>query len=487
MEYRSATELVAALQSWKVSSVELVRNAIASIEADDGRINAVVVRDFDRAMEAARAADAARRHGDRKPLLGIPMTVKESFNVADLPTTWGIPGKMQGRAIDDAVAVARLKSAGAIVIGKTNVPRMLADWQTYNVDYGVTNNPWDVTRTPGGSSGGAAAALAAGYVPLEFGSDIGGSLRVPAAFCGVYAHKPTWNLVPGRGHVPPGVPRLSIAPPLDLAVVGPMARSVDDLALALAATAGPDDAEAVAMSLRLPPPRHAHLRDFKILVLDEHPLMPTEGAIRAALAALAERLAGAGCKVAHSHPGLPDLSVIGVQFATLLMSIFGADLPDDAYAQAQARAQGQVQGASMLPADRLSAAGASGLALTHRDWIWADRARTAIADRWRVFFREWDAVICPVMPTVAFRHDHRDMKDRETMVDGKRLRYDQQSMWISIATLTGQPATAIPIGTSGGLPVGVQIIGPYLEDRTTIALAGLIEHEFGGFVRPPTR
>jgi amidase len=482
MSYGSATELIAALRLRKVSSVELVRHSIARIEALDSRFNAVVARDFEQAIAAARAADEALARGEDKPLLGLPMTVKEAFNVMGLPTTWGIPGKTQGRAMIDAVAVGRLKAAGAIVIGKTNVPLMLTDWQSYNVDYGVTNNPWDVARTPGGSSGGAAAALAAGYVPLELGSDIAGSLRVPAAFCGVFAHKPTWNLIPMRGAVPPGAPVMSIAAHLDLAVAGPMARSADDLALALAVTAGPDDADAVAYSLRLPAPRHARLSDFRVFVIDEHPLLPTENGIRAALASFADRLAKAGCKVGRVEPKLPDLATIGVLYETLLMSFVGADMPDDGYAQAQAA----TREASVPSLDRLSAAIARGLVLTHRDWIRTDRIRTGIADRWRTFFRDWDAVICPVMPTVAFPHDHREMKNRDVTVDGTTVPYIRQAMWVGIATLTGQPATAVPIGTNdAGLPIGLQIMGPYLEDATTIALAQLIEHEFGGFKQPP--
>jgi len=193
-----------------------------------------VVRDFERARAAAIEADRALARGERGPLLGVPMTVKECANVAGLPTTWGIPGTERIPVTEDAVAVTRLKSAGAVVLGKTNVPLMLADMQSYNAIYGTTNNPWDLARTPGGSSGGAAAALAAGYVPLELGTDIGGSLRIPAHFCGVFAHKPTHGIVPLRGIVPPGTPSLSVPVRQDMAVAGPMARSAGDLALAAA-------------------------------------------------------------------------------------------------------------------------------------------------------------------------------------------------------------------------------------------------------------
>ena len=188
----------------RFSSLELTDHLIARIERRDAAINAVVVRDFERAREAARAADAALARGDQRPLLGVPMTVKESFNVAGLPTTWGIPQARNFRANDDALIVARARKAGAVLLGKTNVPIVLDDWQSYNAIYGVTRNPWNLERTPGGSSGGSSAALAAGFAPLELGSDIGGSLRVPAHFTGVMALKPTLGLVPSRGHIPPG-------------------------------------------------------------------------------------------------------------------------------------------------------------------------------------------------------------------------------------------------------------------------------------------
>src|SRR5215469_4970745 len=302
--YRSAGELVEALANQQASSRELVDAAIARIEALDGKINAVVVRDFDRARAAAADADAALAKGERRPLLGLPITVKEAFNVAALPTTWGIPRFKDWRPTEDAVAVQRLKAAGAVVIGKTNVPTNLTDWQSYNDIYGTTNNPWDLTRTPGGSSGGAAAALAAGCVALELGSDIGGSLRAPAHYCGVFSHKPSWGLLPVRGHTYPMAPPSSHD--VDLAVIGPMARGAQDLALALDLLAGPAEPMSIAYRLTLPPARHEAIKDFRVLVIDAHPLEPTAHAVRDAVDRLAERLVAAGAKVAHASPLLPD-------------------------------------------------------------------------------------------------------------------------------------------------------------------------------------
>ena len=482
VDYRTAKDLVTLLQARQVTAVELLDRAIARIEAHDGKLNAVVSRDFERARAAAAEADRALARGERRPLLGVPMTVKESANVAGLPTTWGIPGTERIPVRDDAVAVARLKAAGAIMIGKTNVPLMLADWQSYNSIYGTTNNPWDLGRTPGGSSGGSAAGLAAGYVSLELGTDFGGSLRVPANFCGIFAHKPTHGIVPMRGSAgPPGTPSLSVPIRVDLAVAGPMARSAGDLALALDVIAGPDDADAVAYKLVLPPPRHTDLKDFRVLVVDRHPLLPTAGVVRSALNTIADRLTKRGTKVARTSPLLPDLTLIGRVFTQLLMVFFGADLPDDVYSRLQSAA-------AKLPPDDVGLAAMSlrGSVMSHREWIRTDRIRTGIADRWRRLFREWDVVLCPVMPTPAFAHDHRDKNARRTSIDGTEVPYGDQTMWNSIATLAGLPATAMPIALSDeGLPIGMQIIGPYLEDRTTIAFAELVEREFGGFVAPP--
>jgi amidase len=481
LNYQTTKNLVALLEARQVSAAELLDRAIARIEAHDGRLNAVVVRDFERARAAAAEADRALARGERRPLLGVPMTVKEAINVAGLPTTWGIPGTQHISVREDAVAVSRLKAAGAVLLGKTNVPLLLADWQSYNAIHGVTNNPWDLGRTPGGSSGGAAAALAAGYVSLELGTDLAGSLRVPAHFCGVFAHKPTHDLVPMRGIVPPGTPSLSVGVAVDLAVAGPMARSASDLALALDVIAGPDDAEAVAYKLALPPPRHVDLKDFRVLVLDHHPLLRTANSVHAALNKIAGSLAKIRTKVARTSSLLPDLEVMGRIYTQLLMAFSGADLPQEVYRQLQSAA-------ATLPAENssLTAMRLRGSLMSHREWIRTDRVRVGIADQLRRFFREWDVLLCPVMPTPAFLHDHSEINARRISIDGKEIPYTDQSMWIGTATLTGLPATAMPIGRSEeGLPIGMQIIGPYLEDRTTIAFAELLEREFGGFVAPP--
>ena len=317
LAYRTAGDLVKALADREVSSRELVDSAISRIETLDPKINAVVVRDFDRARAAADAADAALARGERRSLLGLPMTVKEHYAVTGLSTTRGDPKFKNWKADVDALVVQRLKAAGAVVLGKTNVPLNLSDWQSFNEVYGTTNNPWDLSRTPGGSSGGAAAALAAGFVPLELGSDIGGSLRAPAHFCGVFSHKPTLDLVPQRGAGPPQTPAVPVRG--DLSVFGPMARSAADLALELEVLAGPDEmAEGIGYKLALPPPRHDKLADFRVLVIDGHPLCPTAASISIALDGLANRLAKLGCTLLRTSPKMPDLARTTRNYVELL-------------------------------------------------------------------------------------------------------------------------------------------------------------------------
>jgi len=437
----TAGALAAALAARTVSSVELFDAAVQRIEQLDGPINAVVVRDFDRAHDAAKAADAALARGERHRLLGVPMTVKEAHNVAGLPTTWGIESFRDWIAPADSTGVARLKAAGAVIVGKTNVPPNLADWQSANPVYGRTNNPRDLARSPGGSSGGSAAALAAGMVPLEFGSDIGGSIRVPAAFCGVYGHKPSYELIPQRGHAPPGFDGASIA----LNVVGPMARSAGDLALALDVLAGPDGEDVKGYRVVLPAPRHTRLADYRVLVLGDHPLAAVEEDISAALEQLAVQLGRAGSRVSRQSDLLPDLAAAHGVYLTLLLTAMSRGAP---------------------PAANLIDAHA---------WLNALDAQLSFRRRWATQFETFDVVLAPVLGVVAFEHTTAEWPERQFTINGRQTAFGDQLVWPGMATLANLPATSVPIGAdSRGLPIGVQVIGPYLEDRSTIAFAGLI-------------
>ncbi len=344
--FKTATECSAALGARQVSAVELTQDAIRRIERHDARINAVCVRDFERALDTARTADAALARGEKRPLLGIPLTVKESYNVTGLPTTWGIPAQKDFHPSEDALAISRVKDAGGVILGKTNVPLGLGDWQSYNDIYGTTNNPYDPGRTPGGSSGGSSAALAAGYGPLSLGSDIGGSLRVPAFHCGIYAHKPTFALVPSRGHTPPPFPPLPHD--RDMAVIGPMARCALDLSLLLGVIAGPDPLEAgMAYKLELPPPRHLELKNFRVLLINTDPGMPTNAAVRAALTRLGVSLGKSGVRVERESPLLPDFAACSRLFMRMLLSFLAVGFAPEIYA-------GAVAAAANLPAEDMS-------------------------------------------------------------------------------------------------------------------------------------
>ncbi|MGW4486331.1 amidase [Amycolatopsis sp. NPDC004368] len=478
--FQTAERLVAALRAGEVTSAALTDEAITRIERDDKVINAVCVPDFDRARAAARTADEALARGENRPLLGVPVTVKECYDIAGLPTSWGMPQYRDFEPAEDAVQVSRLKTAGAVVLGKTTVPLGLQDIQTFNEIHGTTNNPWDHDRTPGGSSGGSAAALASGFGALSLGSDLAGSLRTPAHFCGIYAHKPTIGLAATRGMVAPPGPALPVD--LDLAVVGPMARSARDLALLLDVMAGPDPLTlGKAHRLTLPPARHERLGDFRVLVLDEHPLIPTGAAVRAGVNRVAGVLAEGGARVARHTPLLPDLAEAASLYLQFLFSGSVARFPVDAREHLQARA------VRLSPDDRsLDAARLRGMVLSHSDWLEAAARRELHRHNWRQLFTEFDVVVCPITPTPAFPHDHNpDPLARRIDIDGVEYPYFDQLVWAGLATLPGLPATAVPTGRSPeGLPVGVQLIGPMYKDRTPLRLAELLEQKIGGFAPP---
>jgi amidase len=478
--YATATELSSALAERKVSSLELTEAQIARVEQLDGPLNAICVKTYDRARAAAKTADERLAKGERAPLLGVPMTIKESFNLTGTPTTWGFPASRDFMPAEDALAVQRVEQAGAVILGKTNVPLGLGDWQSYNDIYGVTNNPYDLGRTPGGSSGGSSAALAAGFGALSLGTDIAGSLRVPAHFCGIFAHKPTHDLCPPRGHLPPGAAPLPGS--VDLSVIGPMARSAADLEVLLDVIAGPDPLDmGVGYRLALPPARGARIADFRILVLNQHPLGASDASVVGAIGALAERLGRGGARLAYNSDLLPDLEACTRLFLQLLYATLASRWPDEAFATVAKQAE-----TLALDDKTLSAEVARGAVIGYRGWTTVHARRNGIRAQWRKLFQEFDAVIAPVTPTPAIAHDHEpDQGKRRIVVNGASVDYFNQSLWPGVATLPGLPATALPIGRSPeGLPIGAQIIGPWLEDRTPLALAGLIEREFGGFEPP---
>ncbi|WP_186123118.1 amidase [Burkholderia gladioli] len=482
--FASAAEQARALAEGRVSAEALLDQALARIDRHDGALNAIAIRDDLRARREAAAADAALARGERRPLLGVPITVKESFDVAGLVTSMGAPAYAANRVERDSHAVAALREAGAIVIGKSNVPLNNSDLQSYNEVYGLTGNPWDLARTPGGSSGGSAAAVAAGYVALEIGSDIGGSIRIPAHFTGIFGHKPSYGIVSMHGT---GVPTGRIVD-RDLSVAGPLARSAGDLELALDVLVNREPLAAKGWRLTLPPARAARLDAFRVLVLDAWPGVEPSLSEREVIARVLARLREHGTPVTFAADlpagALPDLAASHALFRTLS----GASL-----AEPPPLSAGQQARLARLAPDDVSADAARLRAptLAHRDWIRADERRHALRHRWERLFLDFDVVLTPVAPTPAFRHNRSEPKDERTypvaFADGVReVPFFELFYWAGLPVLPGLPATSFPVGfDADGLPIGAQVVGPYLEDRTTIAFARAFEAHHGGFVAPP--
>jgi amidase len=375
------------------------------------------------------------------------------------------------------VVVDRLLAAGVVLFGKTNVPLYLADWQSFNAIYGTTNNPWDVSRAPGGSSGGSAAALAAGLTGLEAGSDIGSSIRNPAHFCGVYGHKPTWGIVPRTGQALPWQ-----TAPVDIDVVGPLARSADDLRIALGVMAGPEDIEAAGWQLRLRPAGHKRLRDFRVAVMLDAPGIAVDHAVQARLQALADFLGRQRAKVDDRARPAIDTGEAFAVYVTLLRSATSDRQNDAEFERNQQIAR------ALAPGDESYYARATRAAvLPHRDWLAANETRHRMRLAWTEFFATFDLLLCPVAGTAAFPHDQGGERHTRTVeVNGQPVPVTDHLFWAGYSGAFYLPSTAAPCGfTAAGLPVGVQVVGPPYGDLTTLAFAQLLEREFQGFVPPP--
>jgi amidase len=453
---QSATNAARMLSRKEISSRELTEMLLARIDSVNPALNAVVALRPEAALQEAAAADEATARGDATgPLHGVPMTIKDSFNVAGLHTSWGNPAFKDFVADWDATVVQRLRRAGAIIIGKSNVAFMLGDFgQTANELYGVTNNPWDTTRTPGGSSGGTAAALSAGMTFLEYGSDLVGSIRIPASFCGVYGLKPSVGIVPLTGFQPPGPP----AGPSDMmymSAVGPLGRSAHDLRAALSVTGGPEDQAEKAYTWTLSPSRHTRLEDFRVGVVLDHEQSPLSNEVVGPLSNAVDTLAQAGATVIEGWPDGVDPVRNYESFGFHVRLFFAFQQPDENFA-------------------------------TLSEVVDHENRRMAARAAWSRYFNEIDVFLCPVNITPAFPHDTRPFEERTiTTPEGERP-YNDQAFWVSHASLAGLPAVAAPIGrTPGGLPVGAQMVGPLYEDNTAITFAELFTDVIGGYEPPP--
>ncbi len=377
-------------------------------------------------------------------------------------------------ATRDADSVRRLKGAGAVFFGKTNVPLNLADFQSFNDIYGTTNNPWDLARIPGGSSGGSSAALAAGLTALEAGSDIGGSIRNPAHFCGVYGHKPTWGIVSDEGHSLP-----ETYSPADIAVVGPMSRSAEDLALSMDILAGPARRDQRGWRLNLPRPSKTSLSDFRIAILPTHESAPVATEVADRVQSIGETLAKLGATV--SDAALPDIDFDESFeiYSSLLWGVMAQGLSEqekDAF-----RATRGQPGDGSIASDRERFA-----IQEHGEWLEFSKRRFRLRQQWEAFFDDWDILICPQTATEAFPHDHGDYLGRTLRVDTEEQDYFRQVFWAGTITVAHLPSTVFPTGPSrGGLPIGLQAVSAEYNDYITIDFARLMAEEIGGFRPPP--
>ena len=475
LAFQSALQLGAAIRNRSVSAAEMLEYFIARIDRFNPDLNAVIVQDFERARAFAMTADKAMARDEIwGPLHGVPMTLKESYDVAGLITTRGNPALKDNLATEDALSVQRLKQLGVNIFGKTNVPFNLADMQSFNDIYGTTNNPWDISRGPGGSSGGSAATLAAGMTGLDCGSDIGGSIRNPAHFCGVFGHKPTWGLLPPRGHAAPGVLAQS-----DLTVIGPLARSAADLEVATLAMAGPDEIHAAGYQLALKPCPHPTLAGLRIAVWQDDELAPVTDETRKRIDLVATTVRDAGGVVDYEARPDIDVAPAHANYGQLLTAVMASRSSDEDYASLTTKLN-----LDTTP-EPVKAQLRSQLA-SYRDYAMANEARTKTRWAWHEFFKHWDVMIMPVMPTAAFHHDHRPYHERTLQVDNETRPYGDGVFWAGHAINNYLPSTVIPTGAmADGLPIGIQIMGPEYGDLTTIGIAKLLESAGFTFVPPP--
>jgi len=474
--FSSATRLAAMIRSRKIGCLELLDHYLDRVSRLNSRVNALAILDDKRARARAKQADrAAARNDWWGPLHGVPMTVKESFDVAGLPTTWGHVRLRDNIASQNALAVRRLLGAGAVIFGKTNVPVGLADWQTYNPIYGTTNNPWDVSRVPGGSSGGAAAALAAGLTGLELGSDIGASIRNPAHYCGVYGHKPTFELCPIHGHNLP--PNLSTK---DMMVIGPLARSSDDLALVLDVIGQPDEFTARGMRVSLAKPQK-DIRKLRIAVLTTAATADVDDSVQAGVLAAAQIFARAGASVSDKARPEFDLHDAHRTYIHLLRGATSSAVRDEDFAALRRRAPRVRNDDDSYEAWMIRAT-----TMSHREWHGWNEKRETMRHAWLRFFHDWDLLLCPTAASAAFEHNQKGERwQRMVSVNGKPQPTTTQLFWAGLSGMVYLPSTVAPVAfTDERLPIGVQIIGPHLGDLQCIAAARFLERELQPFVAP---
>jgi len=475
---KSATELAELVRTKQLSSRELLDHYLWRIDKINGDINAVVTFDIERATEQATAADEQLASGQLiGPLHGLPISVKDAIATEGIRSTGGAVELTDHVPAADAPVVQAVKQAGAIVFGKSNLPRWSGDIQAYNPMFGTTNNPWDLTRGPGGSSGGASAAVAAGLTAFEIGTDIGGSVRLPAHFAGVCGHKPSFGVIPQRGYLSHTTGGTTDA---DVNVFGPLARSAADLAMLLDVVAGPRPDQAVGWKLDLPPARHGELSDYRIAAWLDDDVCPVASDVGDLLTAATDALESAGASIDRS--ARPDVSLQRVWDVGLPL-ISAATTPsrtEDEFAR-------QLQQADDPDLDQQGQMRARASVLRHRDWLLLTEEREADRQRWARFFTNHDVLLCPVAASAAFPHVQKgSLYTRTIEIDGATRQYADLIAWTSFIGYVHLPSTVVPVGlTPQGLPVGIQIVAPFLEDRTALAIAAELERLLGPIPVPP--
>ena len=477
LAFSDATSLVARIKSKEISSLELLEHYLDRIDKYNNQVNAIVGTQVDVAMARAKAADEALAKGeDWGPLHGLPMTVKESFNIEGMPTTWGDPSYKDNIASEDAVACKRLQDAGAVIFGKTNVPIYLADFQSYNAIYGTTNNPHNLDCIPGGSSGGAAAALAAGFTGLELGSDIGGSIRNPAHYCGVFGHKPTWGTLPMRGHSLED----DVSPP-DISVIGPLARSAEDLKLVMGIVGGADEIHQPGWTLSFGEDKKADLSEYKVAVWANDEIAPVDATVEQRVLDIAALVAEAGGQVNYDIRPDFDAAESHKRYSQLLHSALSVRQSDEMFEANLKRLQGLKRDDTSQLAEVTRAA-----TLYFKDWYSFNESRNKMRWAWHEYFKDVDILLAPVCMTSAFKHDHNPrLSQRMIDVNGTSVNYFSQVFWSGLTGVSYLPSTVVPTGLdSQGLPIGVQIIGREMGDLITIEFARKIAEQIGGFVPP---
>ena len=474
-----ATALAKMIRAKEISSEEVLRHYLTRVDRFNDDLNAVVVDIREGALQEARAADTQlARSNQVGPLHGVPITVKESYQVAGTPSTWGDPALQDNVATEDADAIKRLKQAGAVLFGKTNLPLAAADLQSYNEVYGTTNNPYDHARVPGGSSGGSAAALAAGLTGMEAGSDIGGSIRGPAHFCGVFGHKPTHNLVWPRGHAA----KLGLRAAPDLTVVGPFGRSASDLNVALQCMAGPNEILSRGYQLRLPPPPERGLAGLRVAVWSDDELCPVSRETVRRVELVAQACADAGAQVDYQSRPDFDAAQSHRAYNHLLQAEMASRQSDENYASIVAYL------ASVDPekANPRTLATLSAQVSSFRDWKAQHEFREQLRWKWHDFFSGYDVLLMPVTPTPAFPHDHGKFGERTITVDDRQMPYFEQIFWAGLASMSYLPVSVVPTGLDDdGLPIGIQVVGPEYGDLVTIGVAAELEAIGFSFTPPP--